>query len=58
MTASTKTTEQHPEARDDEPAKGGTQRPHQEAYPPGDSLKHHGDKFEHAIEKPSERKAG
>jgi hypothetical protein len=58
MTASTKTTGRRPEAQNDEPAKGGTEQPHREAFPSGDSPKRHGDKLEHAIEKPSERKAG
>ena len=58
MNSSTKATDRRPEAQDDEPAKGGTERPHREAYPSGDSPKRHGDKLEHVIENPSERKTG
>jgi hypothetical protein len=53
-----KATDRRPEADDDEPAKGGTDRTHREAYPSGDSPKRHGDKLEHVIEKSSEKKAG
>ena len=49
MNASAKVPERRPQTQNDEPAKGGTERPHREAYPPGDSLKRHGDKFEHVV---------
>jgi hypothetical protein len=58
MNASSKPTDRRPEGQDEEPTKGGTERTHREAYPSGDSPKRHGDKLEHALEKPSEKKAG
>ncbi|MEA2980657.1 MAG: hypothetical protein QOF09_2480 [Alphaproteobacteria bacterium] len=33
-----------------EPAKGGTQPPHEDTYPSGDSPKPHGDPLRHVIE--------
>jgi hypothetical protein len=58
MNSSAKATDRRPEAQGDEPAKGGTERPHREAYPSGDSPKRHGDKLEQVIEKSSESKTG
>jgi hypothetical protein len=56
MNASTKATDRRPEAQDDQPAKGGTEQPHRESYPSGDSPKRHGDKLEHAIDQSSKEK--
>jgi len=58
MNASTKATDRRPEAQNEEPAKGGTERPHREAYPSGDSPKPHGDKLKHVVEKSSKKKTG
>jgi hypothetical protein len=58
MNASAKPIDRRPDSRDDEPAKGGTERTHEEAYPSGDSPKRHGDKLEHVIGISSEKKTG
>jgi hypothetical protein len=54
MTASAKTPDRRPDAQDKEPAKGGTERTHRD--PSGDSLKHQGDKLQHAVDEAAERK--
>jgi hypothetical protein len=46
----------NPSAQPDEPAKGGTRPPHENAYPSGDTPKPHGDKLADAVEKAAERK--
>ena len=56
MNASTKAPDRRPDAQDEEPAKGGTERTHREAYPSGDSLKRQGDKLQHAVDEAAERK--
>jgi hypothetical protein len=39
-----------------EPAKGGLKRPHDNAYPSGDSPKAQGDKLQHAVDEAADRK--
>jgi len=56
MTASANPPDRRPEAQDEEPAKGGTERTHRESYPSGDSLKHQGDKLQHAVDEAAGRK--
>jgi hypothetical protein len=56
MTASAKPDGRHPNAQNEEPAKGGLKPAHEKAYPSGDSPKPHGDKLKHTVDEAAERK--
>ena len=56
MNASAKPAERRPEARDDEPAKGGLKPAHDKTHPSGDSPKPHGDGMQHAVDEAAKRK--
>jgi hypothetical protein len=47
----------HPDkSQSREPAKGGTQPAHENAYPSGDSPKRQGDKLQHAVDEAASKK--